>query len=350
MSLEAKWEAYGRPATEALNGAIGSAKGDEPLAPVTVVVPSNYVGVATRRLLGSGSFGSLCNRGIGLAAVSFVTVYRMAELLGSSRLAGSGRRPVSTPVIAAAFRAALAEEPGIFAPVADHAATESALVAAYRELRDLSPASLDSLARTSARAADVVRLHHMVRSRLEPEWYDEEDLIDAATEVLSTDESLMAAIGTVVVYLPERLSLHGARLLRAVAERSDVVALAGTTGDPHADAEVATSIRRLNDAENCSSGPTGPLVRGRRRPDAHRHCLRLRRGSPRSRASRRRRHTCRHATGPDRHPAREPRAIRPIGARAALRGRHTFQRSRGHAAHGTRGGPHPAADVGASRR
>ena len=62
----------------------------------------------------------------------------MAELLGSSPLSGAGRRPVSTPVIAAALRAALADRPGIFAPVAGHAATETALIAAYRELRDLS--------------------------------------------------------------------------------------------------------------------------------------------------------------------------------------------------------------------
>jgi ATP-dependent helicase/nuclease subunit B len=254
VSLEVKWEANGRPATEALNRAIGLAKGDEPLAPVTVVVPSNYVGVSARRLLGSGSFGSLCNRGIGLAAVSFLTVYRMAELLGSSSLAGAGRRPVSNPVIAAAFRGALAEEPGIFAPVADHAATEAALVAAYRELRDLSPASLDSLAGRSARAADVVRLHRMARSRLEPEWYDEEDLIDAAIQVLSTDESAIGGLGKVIVYLPERLSLHGARLLRTVAERTDVMVLAGTTGDPNADAEVAMSLRRLNGTEK-GAGP-----------------------------------------------------------------------------------------------
>jgi ATP-dependent helicase/nuclease subunit B len=189
VSLEDKWVPYGPSAAIGLQAAISQAKGDEPLTPVTVIVPSNYVGVATRRLLGSGALGPLCNSGIGIAAVSFLTVYRMAELLGASRLAGAGRRPVSTPVIAASLRAALVENPGIFAPVADHAATETALVAAYRELRDLPPGALDSLARRSNRAADVVRLHRMARVRLEPDWYDEEDLIDAATQVLSTDES-----------------------------------------------------------------------------------------------------------------------------------------------------------------
>jgi ATP-dependent helicase/nuclease subunit B len=163
VSLEDKWVPYGPSAAIGLQAAISQAKGDEPLTPVTVIVPSNYVGVATRRQLGSGALGPVCNRGIGIAAVSFLTVYRMAELLGASRLAGAGRRPVSTPVIAASLRAALVENPGIFAPVSDHAATETALVAAYRELRDLSPGALDSLARRSKRAADVVRLHRMAR-------------------------------------------------------------------------------------------------------------------------------------------------------------------------------------------
>lgn len=100
---------YGRPAAEALRLTIAATKVDEALSPVTVVVPSNHVGVATRRLLASGRLGPVCGRGVGLVAVSFLTPYRMAELLGAARLAATGRRPVSTPVIAAALRVALAE-------------------------------------------------------------------------------------------------------------------------------------------------------------------------------------------------------------------------------------------------
>jgi len=228
-----------------LRSAISAAKGADPLAPVSVVVSSNYVGVATRRLLGSGRLGPVCDRGIGLAAVSFLTVYRMAELLGSARLAGAGRRPVSTPVIAAALRASLAERPGIFAPVSAHAATETALIAAYRELRDLSEGALDALARRSDRAADVVRLHRASRARLVPDWYDEEDLIDSAVETLRADDSALRGLGAVVVYLPERLSRHGGTLLRTIGERGDLVVVAGRTGDARADSEVELSVRRI---------------------------------------------------------------------------------------------------------
>jgi hypothetical protein len=260
MSVEVQWVRYGRPAAEKLQATIRRAKAGEPLAPVTIVVPSNYVGVATRRLLASGSLGPLCDKGIGVAAVSFVTVYRLAELLGSTRLAGGGRRPVSTPVIAAALRAALAKKPGIFAPVAAHAATETALIAAYRELRDLSDGALDALARRSDRAADVVRLHRTARVTLESAFYDEEDLLDSAAEVLRHDAAAARRLGTVIVYLPEQLSRHGGELLRAVAASNDLVVLAGTTGEARADAEVIRSVRRIKEgAEVSHPGPGDSL-------------------------------------------------------------------------------------------
>ena len=259
MGSTVQWVRYGREAAEELRATISAAKGDEPLAPVTIVVPSNYVGVASRRLLASGTLGAICDRGTGIAAVSFVTVYRLAELLGSTQLATQGRRPVSTPVLAAAMRGALSREPGIFAPVAGHAATETALVAAYRELRDLSEGALEALARRSDRAADVVRLHKAARASLQHEFYDEEDLLDSAADALRSDASAVRRLGTVIVYLPERLSRHGGALLDAVGSRSEVVVLAGTTGDGRADAEVERSVRRI-DAEagtGISSGERG---------------------------------------------------------------------------------------------
>ena len=137
---------YGREAAEALCAEIAAAKGGEPLAPVTIIVASNQVGVSARRLLASGVIGSPCGQLTGLVAVTFLTPYRLAELLGAASLAATGRRPVSTPVLTAAVRASLTDQPGLFTPVADHPATEAALVAAYRELRDLSSDALDKLA------------------------------------------------------------------------------------------------------------------------------------------------------------------------------------------------------------
>ncbi|MFL6207097.1 MAG: PD-(D/E)XK nuclease family protein [Acidimicrobiales bacterium] len=251
--------AYGPPAARALRDAVAAAKGGEPLAPVTVVVPSNHVGVATRRLLSSGSLGPVAGTGVGLAAVTFVTPYRLAELLAASALAGQGKRPVSTPVLAAAVRAELAAAPGLFQPVAEHPATESALVTTYRELRDLSPAALDALAAASQRAAEVVRIHRATRARLEAAWSDEEDLLTAATALAGSPA--VAALGTLVVHLPQRLSQHSARLLVALAAHVPTTVVAGGTGVPGADTEMAGSLARLGlDAGDDPSQPAPVAV------------------------------------------------------------------------------------------
>lgn len=254
---------YGRPAAEALRSRIAAAKSGDPLSPVTIVVPSNHVGVATRRLLASGELGPLSSHGHGIAAASFLTVYRLADLLGAARLAGKGRRPVSTPVIAAALRAALEEDPGIFAPVAGHPATEAALVDAYRELREVSEPALRRLASMSQRAKDVVRLHQAARDRLVVQFYDEEDLVGAAAELLAADEKTRDNLGTVIVFLPQRLSLHGADLIARIAEHTEVHVLAGTTDDARADGEVRRSVCRLR------VDHPGPLDAGALAPSGH---------------------------------------------------------------------------------
>lgn len=245
MSPTVRWVRYGRPAAEALRARVAEAKGDDPLSPVTVLVPSNHVGVATRRLLGSGVLGPACSKGIGLVAVNFHTLYRLAELLGSAPLAGAGRRPVSTPVLAAALRAALSADPGIFKPVAAHPATESALVECYRELRDLSSHALDALARTGERAAEVVRLHRSARASLERQWYDEQDLMVSAENVLTNSETPLRSLGTIIVYLPQRLARHSTRLLATAAQHLPLMVIAATTGNARADAEVIASISDL---------------------------------------------------------------------------------------------------------
>ena len=112
----------------------------------------------------SGALGPITNAGPGIIGVTFLTTYRLAELLAAPRLASEGRRPVSTPVVAAAVRRVLAQDPGpMFRRVATHPATEEALVGAHRELSDLDDAALGVLAGQSARAREVVRIHRLVK-------------------------------------------------------------------------------------------------------------------------------------------------------------------------------------------
>lgn len=149
MAIEVARVPYGDPAVVLLAERVRAAKAGDPLTPVTVVVPSNYAAVATRR--------ELARRG-GVVGTSFLTLYRLAERIGGPALAAAGRRPVSAPVVLQAIRAALVEAPGVLGPVAGHPATELALAAAQRELGGVSADGLDAVATQSPRAADIVRI------------------------------------------------------------------------------------------------------------------------------------------------------------------------------------------------
>jgi len=266
MPIELVPVPYGPDASRALHAAVAAAKAGDPLAPVTVVVPTNYVGVAARRLLGSGALGRVTKGGDGVAGVTFLTVYRLAELLGAPRLAAAHRRPVSTPVLAAAIRAVLSDAPGRFRPVAHHPATEAALVAAHRELSTIDDAALDALARTGPRAADVVRISRRARASLAGEWYDERDLMDAAAGEVAAGVPLLDDLGAVVVHLPQELSTPAAALLRAVATRVPITVVVGISGDARADAPVQSALARL-DLEFPALDAAGPAAT---RPVVHR--------------------------------------------------------------------------------
>jgi ATP-dependent helicase/nuclease subunit B len=232
----------GRGALEALRDTVRACKADHPLAPVTVLVDDNAVGVATRRALASGDFGPICGDRPGLAAVAFSTVYRYGELLGAPALAAAGRRPVSTPVVAAAIRRVLAEHAGVFAPVADHPTTERRLVAAHRELAELDPAQLDAIAAAGSRAAAVVDIHRRTTAALADRWYGEQDLLAAAVEVLVREQP---ALDPLVVYLPRELSPSRAALLRRLGSYTPMTVIAGRSGHVDADRIVEASLARL---------------------------------------------------------------------------------------------------------
>ena len=222
---------YGPPAVALLARQVVEIKDGDTLAPVTVVVASNYVAVAARRALAA--------RPGGIANVSFLTLHRLAERLGATTLAAAGRRPVSAPVIAAAVRGVLDDEPGVFVPVAEHPATERALVAAHRELSAVPDDALDLVAACSPRAHDVVRIHRAVRTRLEDDWYGEHDLLVAAAEAWSG--RMTAESEPVIVHLLQEIPPAGAELFRLLRP---VHVNVGITGDANADGPILASHRR----------------------------------------------------------------------------------------------------------
>ncbi len=228
---------YGRPATEALADAVGRARAGAPLAAVTVVVASNLAGLTVRRLLGSGEVGPG-----GLAGVDVVTPFRLAELLAGDGL--RGRLPLTDPILGAAVRTALAATPGPLAAVADHAATEAAMIDLYRELSDVSAEGLSRLRRrggpVTAAAVEVVRA---VAARLDADYHDEADVAAAATGRLTVPE-VVAPLGTVLWHLPGPTTPGLVAMMAAVVRAAPAEVVVGLTGDAAADAAVAAVCRR----------------------------------------------------------------------------------------------------------
>ena len=74
----------GREAAIALRDVIAECKDGDPLAPVTVVVPSTLAGLSLRRLLASGGLDEPGDPVTGIANVGFTVVGRLLELLGAA--------------------------------------------------------------------------------------------------------------------------------------------------------------------------------------------------------------------------------------------------------------------------
>jgi ATP-dependent helicase/nuclease subunit B len=226
---------HGPPAREALREEVQAAKGADPLAPVTVAVPSSYAGLALRRALAQPA---------GFVNVRFLALARLAELLGAPALAEQRRRPLTRPLRAEAVRAVLADAGAPLATVASHPATERALDASFLELRRAGDDVVDQLTRAGEPAASVALLYPVFRSRTAG-FYDDEDLAFAAATALAGAPPALREIGHVVLFLPTRLSPGETELVGALRTADRLHALLGVTGDPAADAPVEELAARL---------------------------------------------------------------------------------------------------------
>lgn len=249
MTVAVSSTSYGAPAYEALRLAVSAAKAGDPLAPVTLIVPGERIGVAARRGLARG----LTDDRPGIAALQVVTLRRLAEILSGEQLARSGRRPVTGPVLIGALRAVLAEQPGIFAPVAEHIGTARALAEAYRTLRSLSAPVRQALSDEDSVTADTLRICAEARQRIAPHSFDEVDLVAAATEVVSA----RGVPGAAVLFLPQDTESPEQELLAELARTTSLHIVLGLTGDDRADASPLALCRTLGvDA----AAPTPPAL------------------------------------------------------------------------------------------
>ena len=252
------WAPYGSAAYAQLTAEVAEAKRSDPLAPVTVLVPTNLCGTVARRHLARGLDGRA-----GVAGLNVTTLDRLAERIAAPVLVGRGRRPTTSPVLAAAWRRTLADGPGVFAPVAEHPATVRALVDAHRELRDVDEAVLEAIAGAGTVAHDLVALHRRVTDRLHERFYDVTDLRTEAAALLAARPELRSEIGTVVLFLPQDLRPRAVTLLAALRATVDVRTIGGYTGADRADAAVWRTIERLEGvppAPPAGAEPTAGIV------------------------------------------------------------------------------------------
>jgi RecB family exonuclease len=226
--------AYGAAALERLRDVVARLKAGDPMKPVTLLLPNNLSGVIARRFLA----------GSGIAGLYLATLPRLAEQLAAGVLAP--RRPATRPIVAATWRTALSKAPGVFHEVAEHPSTIQALAAAHRELRDLSDSTLDDVAAASGLGPDLVRLHRQITDELMPDWYDETDLLRAASARAEENPAVVSELGALVLYLPQELTQAEAGFVEALGSAAaDLTVIVGLTDVRRADRAVRRSLERI---------------------------------------------------------------------------------------------------------
>ena len=250
---------HGASARTALLDSIARLQADDPLAPVTVAVPSPVAGLGLRRLAGAHA---------GFVNVRFTVITRLAELLGAPRLAAAGRRPLTTAVRLEAIHTALAADGGPFAAVAAHPATARALAATFDDLSVLDDADLDALLTgdTGGRTSTLVRVLRATRS-LTADCYDADEVARSAAVAVREGDASSAEVGHVVVHLPRAITPGEEVLLRALAGEHRLTVILGRTGDRAVDAEhvdaLAARLRPVLDAPVVAPSPAAPPTAGR---------------------------------------------------------------------------------------
>ncbi len=231
-------EPLGLPARSRLSGLIGEAKSGDPLAPVTIAVPSPYAGLSLRRTLAAGG---------GLLNVRFMVLPRLAEILGSPTLAEKGQVPLTSLVELAAIRSLSGEAAGR-GPIVElsHPRLHLALRSTFKELDRLREGELEKLATVDPLRQQIVLWHRLARQKLRG-YYNREELAWAAARAVKEGraDSALRDLGRVIFYLVRGISPGEEALLKALGAAGQCAVVMGVTSEPELDAPAKELAGRL---------------------------------------------------------------------------------------------------------
>jgi len=225
-------EGYGAEALERLTQLIAEAKCDDPLSPVTLVVPTTYTGLSLRRSLAKEN---------GLVNVRFMPLARLAEYLGAPSLAEQGKSPLSNTMKLAAvrhFASQMATQEPLGA-IAEQPPLHNYLVTTFSELSTLTKDGLTKLESKSPLLKQVLAWYQLYRGLI-TNYYDREELTDAAANAVTEEKakSALEDMGFIIFYLVVRFSPTELLLLSNLRQKTTCAVVLGLTGEEEIDAEI----------------------------------------------------------------------------------------------------------------
>ena len=229
MTIHTSAHPYGREAQEALRAAVRACKtiagAYDPLAPVTIVVPTALSGYHTRRSFGH-SPGGLVN-------VQFKPLRALLELIGSSALANQGRRPLAGAFRHEAIRAVAEADRSILGDLPIEDAMLRTLEQRFSEFDECDESALELISRGGAMPRYLIDRYRAFRQQT-ARFFTDRDLAESAVAALHGRPSALNDLGSVIVYLPGELTPAQTRFLNALERHTDVRVIVGLTGDADA--------------------------------------------------------------------------------------------------------------------
>lgn len=247
-----------RDALTELGRLIGEVQSADPLAPVTILVPSHAAGLDVARHL-----GRTLNSGAGSVAVRAVTLKDLGTELVSTDPALTGRTPLPPIVRQGAISTVLTEQPGVFEQVAEQPATVRAIARTADLLDSVIPSSDAEL---PPLMQEVLRIHRTAADALNSRWYTDYEAFTRAGQGIQSP-AVSGRLGTVFGFMlgtelepaastfRKRLEAAGMQLIDAAGSLEDDTTVIRASD---ADDEVRAVVRLV--VEHLGAGMPGHRI------------------------------------------------------------------------------------------